>query len=99
MNKTLDKKLNEVRLKIPRILFPREGINLSKFACIAADQFTQDPAYWDRVKKYVGDEPSTLNLIYPEAYMEQELANNKDNFEKVLNDKIAEINTNMNKYI
>jgi len=95
----LNEKLNQVGLKIPRILFPREGINLSKFACIAADQFTQDPAYWDRVKKYVGDEPSTFNLIYPEAYMEQELANNKDNFENILNDKIAEINTNMNKYI
>ena len=84
MSKTFEEKLNEVGLKIPSILFPREGINLSKFACIAADQFTQDPAYWDRVKKYVGDEPSTFNLIYPEAYMEQELATNKDNFENVL---------------
>lgn len=87
LNKTLEEKLNEVGLKIPRILFPREGINLSKFACIAADQFTQDLAYWERVKKYVGNEPSTLNLIYPEAYMEHELATNKDNFEKVLNKK------------
>ena len=99
LNKTLEEKLNEVGLKIPRILFPREGINLSKFACIAADQYTQDLAYWERVKKYVGGEPSTLNLIYPEAYMEHELATNKDNFENVLNKKITEINNNMNKYI
>ena len=99
MNKTLDEKLNEVGLRIPHILFPRKGTNLSKFACIAADQFTQDVAYWNRVKKYVGGEPSTYNLIYPEAYMEYELATNKDNFEKVLNDKINEINNNMNKYL
>ena len=99
MSKVLEEKLNEVGLKIPRILFPREGINLSKFACIAADQFTQDIAYWDRVKNYIGGEPSTYNLIYPEAYMEHELATNKDNFEKVLSDKINEINNNMNKYL
>ena len=99
MSKTLAEKLNDVGLKIPHILFPRKGTNLSKFACIAADQFTQDVAYWNRVKKYVGDEPSTFNLIYPEAYMEHELATNKDNFENVLNDKITEINVNMNKYL
>ena len=99
MSKTLEEKLNEVGLKIPRILFPRKGINLSKFACIAADQFTQDLSYWDRVKKYVGDDPSTYNLIYPEAYMEHELATNSDNFENVLNKKIEKINTNMNKYL
>lgn len=99
MSKSLEEKLNDVGLKIPRILFPREGINLSKFACIAADQYTQDLSYWERVKKYVGDEPSTYNLIYPEAYMEHELATNKDNFENVLNKKISEINSNMNKYL
>ena len=97
--KDLSEKLNEVGLKIPNVLFPREGINLSKFACIAADQFTQDMAYWERVKNYIGDEPSTYNLIYPEAYMEHELQTNKDNFEIVLSKKIKEINSNMNNYI
>lgn len=67
MNKELEKKLNEVGLKVPEILFPKEGIDLAKFSCIAADQYTQDIAYWERVKKYVGDSPSTYNLIYPEA--------------------------------
>lgn len=67
MNKELEKKLNEVGLKVPEILFPKEGIDLAKFSCIAADQYTQDIAYWERVKEYVGDSPSTYNLIYPEA--------------------------------
>lgn len=67
MNKELEKKLNEIGLKVPEILFPKEGIDLAKFSCIAADQYTQDIAYWERVKKYVGDSPSTYNLIYPEA--------------------------------
>ena len=42
MNETLQKKLDEVGLKVPEILFPKEGINLTKFSCIAADQYTQD---------------------------------------------------------
>ena len=67
MNEALQKKLDEVGLKVPEILFPKEGINLTKFSCIAADQYTQDLAYWKRVKDFIGDSPSTYNLIYPEA--------------------------------
>ena len=67
MNKLLSEKLNAVALQVPDILFPREGIDLTKFSCIAADQYTQDLAYWDRVRKFIGDAPSTYNLIYPEA--------------------------------
>ena len=65
----LNKKLEEVGLKIPHILLPRKGTDLTKFSCIAADQFTQDLSYWNKVKEYVGDNISTYNLIYPEAEM------------------------------
>ncbi|MBR1454411.1 MAG: DUF1015 family protein [Lachnospiraceae bacterium] len=99
MKKSLSEKLNEVGLKIPHILFPKEGINLTKFACIATDQYTQDLSYWERVKKFVGDEPSTYNLIYPEAYLERDLISSGNNFEDVLNKKIASINENMDKYL
>lgn len=99
MGNSLNEKLNEVGLKIPHILFPKEGINLTKFACIATDQYTQDLSYWERVKKFVGDEPSTYNLIYPEAYLERDLISSGNNFEDVLNKRIASINENMDKYL
>lgn len=53
-----------------KILLPREGINLNKWAVVACDQFTSEPEYWDEVATYVGNEPSTLRIILPEVYLE-----------------------------
>lgn len=99
MNNKLEEKLNDVGLRIPHILFPKMGIDLVKFSCIAADQFTQDLSYWNKVKDYVGDSPSTYNLIYPEAELEQVLSTNKEKFDEIIENKIKEINTNMNNYL
>ncbi len=41
----------------------------TKWAVIACDQFTSDPDYWETVRKTVGDAPSTLSMILPEAYL------------------------------
>lgn len=48
------------------ILLPR-GADMEKWAVVACDQFTSEPAYWARVEETVGDAPSTLRLILPEA--------------------------------
>lgn len=48
------------------ILFP-EVESMEKWAVIACDQFTSDPAYWERVRKNAEGAPSTINLILPEA--------------------------------
>ena len=53
-----------------KILLPREGIDLNKWAVVACDQFTSEPEYWDEVATYVGNEPSTLRIILPEVYLE-----------------------------
>jgi hypothetical protein len=53
----------------PRLLLPRPGIDLGKWAVIACDQHTAEPAYWQRVAAEVGAAPSTLHLIYPEAFL------------------------------
>ncbi len=50
------------------ILLP-QGVDLRRWASIACDQFTADPAYWARVEKTVGDAPSTLYLMLPEIYL------------------------------
>ena len=102
MNENLQQKLNEVGLKVPNILFPRNGIDLTRFSCIAADQYTQDLSYWERVKKFVGDSPSTYNLIYPEAEYIADCKNTTprtDELCKPLNTRIKKINKTMNDYI
>lgn len=43
-----------------------------KWAVIACDQFTGEPAYWHKVEQTVGDAASTLHMILPEAYLGQE---------------------------
>jgi len=48
------------------ILLPKAA-DMHKWAVIACDQFTSDPAYWQRVRDTAGDAPSTINLILPEA--------------------------------
>ena len=48
------------------ILLP-QNVQMEKWAVIACDQFTSDPAYWQRVRKAAGDGPSTIHLILPEA--------------------------------
>jgi hypothetical protein len=57
--------------RLPRLLLPRPGIDLRKWAVIACDQYTSEPEYWQRVVAEVGDAPSTLHLIFPEVYLEQ----------------------------
>lgn len=52
------------------ILVP-ENCDLEKWSVVACDQYTSQIDYWDRVSEFVGDSPSTLNLIYPEAYLSQ----------------------------
>ena len=48
------------------ILLPA-NVEMEKWAVIACDQFTSDPAYWQRVRKNAGEGLSTIHLILPEA--------------------------------
>lgn len=58
-------------IRLPKLLMPREGIDLSKWAVIACDQYTSQPDYWNNADAIVGDAPSTLRLTLPEVYLEQ----------------------------
>jgi len=59
----------DLGLKVPRILLPRKGLDLTKWCVVACDQYTSQPQYWKDVKALVGESPSTLNLIFPEVYL------------------------------
>jgi hypothetical protein len=68
----LHQRLAHNGLHIPEILFPRPGIDLETWAVIACDQFTQDWAYWEKVRRLAGESPAMLNLILPEIYLGEE---------------------------
>ncbi|MBR4971111.1 MAG: DUF1015 family protein, partial [Paludibacteraceae bacterium] len=36
------------------------------------DQFTSQRDYWQTLEAFVGDSPSTLKLIFPEVYLEDD---------------------------
>jgi uncharacterized protein (DUF1015 family) len=51
------------------ILLPKDT-DMNKWSVIACDQYTSEPEYWESVKDYVGDNPSTLKITLPEIYLE-----------------------------
>ena len=53
------------------ILIPN-NVDMEKWSVIACDQFTSDPAYWQRVRQTAGEGPSTIHLILPEAELGSE---------------------------
>ena len=63
----INQKLQTVGLKIPHILLPNKSVVMTKFSVIAQDQFSAEKEYWDDVDKIVGDSPSTLHMMLPEA--------------------------------
>jgi hypothetical protein len=77
------------------LLLPRASVDLSAWAVIACDQFTQDPAYWEQVRKSAGDKPSTLNLIFPEVYLSA-ASGPDDNLRK---NRIATVHRAMDSYL
>jgi len=83
------KTYESLAIGIPEILLPMEGIDLTKWAVIACDQYTSEPEYWEKVEKFVGQSPSTLHLIYPEVYLN---APDKES-------RIARIQAKMKEYI
>ena len=55
------------------ILLPDfEKVDAHRWALVACDQFTSQPEYWEKAAEIVGDEPSALNLILPEAYLNKQ---------------------------
>ena len=65
------KTYEDIGIQIPQIYLPKNGIDLTKWAVIACDQFTSQPEYWQEVEALVGDEPSTYHLVLPEVYLEK----------------------------
>ena len=67
-------------VQVPEILLPK-NIDLKSWSVIACDQYTQDKEYWKNATQSVGSNPSTLNLIFPEVYLNE--ANGDERIKKI----------------
>ncbi len=63
-------KLNNIGFHPTNILVPTQ-MDMKKWSVVACDQYTSQPEYWERVRAFVGDAPSTLKLMLPEAELNQ----------------------------
>ena len=50
--------------------FKSPAVDGCRWSCVACDQYTSQPEYWEAADRLVGDAPSTLRLILPEVYLE-----------------------------
>jgi len=89
MNSKIEQQFAKVGIKIPEILLPKIGTDISKWAVVACDQYTSEPNYWKQVENIVGTSPSTLKITLPEIYLEHH------NIE----DRIIKINKTMKEYL
>jgi hypothetical protein len=81
--------LAKLALQVPTVLLPKAGIDLNRWAVIACDQYTSEPEYWQAVDQLVAEQPSTLRLVFPEVYLEDEDGDAR----------IAAINASMDQYL
>ncbi len=70
------------------ILLPKD-VDFAKWSVVACDQYSSEPEYWARAKELAEGSPSTLNIIYPEAYLSEADGESR----------IKNINRTMEKYI
>lgn len=62
--------LGKFGLRVPEIYLPSAEVDKSAWAVVACDQYSSEREYWERAARFVGGKPSTLNLIYPECYLD-----------------------------
>lgn len=70
------------------ILLP-VGVSMEKWSVIACDQFSSERDYWERVNKYVGKAPSSLNLIIPEVYLNEPIEDRERKLTAAMEDYTA----------
>ncbi|MCA1754025.1 MAG: DUF1015 domain-containing protein [Spirochaeta sp.] len=86
---SIEQRMASLGIAIPEILLPNSSINLERWAVIACDQHTASRDYWNQVESFVGEKPSTLQLVFPEIYLND---SDKDH-------RIATIKNTMTRYL
>ena len=62
---------DQIAVRPARILLPAPSVPRETWACIACDQYTSEPAYWEKAFAFAGDAPSALRLILPEVWLNE----------------------------
>ena len=57
---------DRIGIRPAEILLPAPGVRPETWACIACDQYTSEPGYWEKAYAFAGDAPSAIRLILPE---------------------------------
>lgn len=66
----LDPNQASIGFDAAEILLPDfEQVDGTRWAVIACDQYTSEPAYWQKAETLVADAPSALRMILPEVYL------------------------------
>lgn len=73
------------------ILLPKKDINMNTWSVVACDQYTSEEDYWKEVESLVKDQPSTLNIIYPEVY----LGKDDNRIQRIQNEMLSYVNNNI----
>lgn len=83
---------NDAGISILSILLPKSNVDMSKWSVVACDQYTSEQEYWNGVLQDIGASPSTVKLIFPEAYLDFE-----DEVKKA--ERISAIQSHMERYL
>lgn len=58
-----------VGVRPDKMMLPAPSVDKEKWACVACDQYTSQPEYWQEAARSVGDAPSCLHMIVPECFL------------------------------
>ncbi len=63
--------MEDLLIRTAELLLPAPGVDPTAWACVACDQFTSQPEYWEEAARLVGDRPSALRCVLPECYLSE----------------------------
>ena len=86
---------DKIGLQAPNILLPSRDTDLTKWSIVACDQYTSQPDYWNEAEELTNAAPSSLNVIFPEVYLEdsdgdQRISNINNAMQQYLDDGVLE---------
>lgn len=88
-----NEKFEKLGVRIPNIILPKNKADFPKYAVLACDQYAAQPEYWEKVRSFVGEAPSTLHMTLPEAWLlcgDRDFGKRADCMEKYLSKGIIE---------
>jgi hypothetical protein len=64
--------MEKIGLHVPSILLPKQDVDMTRWSVVACDQYTSEKQYWESLDTLIGNAPSTLRMILPEVYLEDQ---------------------------